>query len=233
MARYSEAKPSGFAFHLVEIPLANSPFGLQKGTPEQELQRQKDGGTPKKLIAGVRVFLNGEDIEVDRLAAAYSAAHGVSTYDDVHPICVKARMTYTVAAAYCDHTSDPVNPTLFFGDTIEEAAGVLFNDEKRNITPDTIAYLHEQYEVWRDKVHPQANTIADYELQTACKGTAENADFLLRMRPGLRLRFTHTLAVLCLNSGVMNSGVFSSSTPGGEKSSRSIKKAKKRRVARK
>jgi hypothetical protein len=197
MARYSSTTPSGFAWKRVEVPLANVPHGIQKGTPEQRAQWEKDG-CPKPQICGIRYLLPDENMEVDARAAELAATKGVKEYTDTHPICVESRMICTLAMACVDPDSDPHKPVLFFGDTVEEAIDTLRRDKNRAITPDTIVYLHERYEMWRDKINPQANTIADYELQEIAKKSADDADFLANLRPGMRLRFTATLAALAL-----------------------------------
>lgn len=199
--RYSDNKipTSGWAIERVVVPLANLPHGLQKGTDEQRAQAQRDSVSTAP-VCGIRALMDGEEDACHRLAEAYSRSQGVEKYDDVHPICVKALRVYTLATACVDPDTDPRAPLLFFGDTIEEAAEVLRNDPKKNITADTVAYLFERYEMWRDKINPQANTLQDYELQLAAEKAADDADFLAYMRPGLRLKFTHTLAALLVAS---------------------------------
>jgi hypothetical protein len=197
--RYSELSESGYAFKLVELPIANIPHGIQGGTDEQRAQWEADG-KPKAPTLGMRIIGPGEDIGIDALAKAYAKTQGVEKYDDVDPICVKARMVYTLATACVDPESDPRAPLLFFGDTVEQAAATLRNDPKHVLTFDTVVYLHEVYSCWRDKINPQANTIADLQLQEVTFKAAESADFLSYFRPGMLLNYAHTLAVLCVNS---------------------------------
>jgi hypothetical protein len=197
MARYSSQTASGYAWERVTVPVANVPHGVQKGTPEQRAQWEKDG-SPKPQICGIRCLSPDEDMEVDARAAELALEKGVKEYTDTNPICVNARMICTLAMACVDPDSDPHKPVLFFGDTVDEAIDVLRKDPKRSITPDTIAYLHERYEMWRDKINPQANTIADHQLQEIARKSADDADFLAKLRPGLRLKFTASLAALAL-----------------------------------
>lgn len=199
--RYNQIVESGYSWQLVQVPLVNLPHGVQKGTPEQAEQAKADGLTVAPTC-GIRCLSPGEELEVDQRAAAFCASEavGVTKYDDVNPACVNARMIYTVAMACVDPDSDRRKPVLFFGDSIEEAAESLRKDPKRCLTIDTIVYLHERYLLWKDKINPQANTVSDYELQEMCKKAADDADFLALLRPGLRLKFTHTLAVLCVSS---------------------------------
>ena len=204
--RYSSDKipASGWAFERVVVPLANLPHGLQQGTDEQRAQAFRDSVSTAP-VCGIRALTDGEEDTCHRLAEAYARSQGVEKYDDVHPICVKALRVYQLATACVDPDSDPRAPLLFFGDTIEEAAETLRNDPKRNITGDTVAYLHERFEMWRDKVNPQANTLQDFRLAEAAEKAADDADFLAYMRPGLRLKFTHTLAALLVASPAWNS----------------------------
>ncbi len=204
--RYSDNKipASGWAFERVVVPLANLPHGLQQGTDEQRAQASRDSVSTAP-VCGIRALTDGEEDTCHRLAEAYARSQGVEKYDDVHPICVKALRVYLLATACVDPDTDPRAPLLFFGDTIEEAAETLRNDPKRNITADTVAYLYERYEIWRDKVNPQANTLQDYRLAEAAEKAADDADFLAYMRPGLRLKFTHTLAALLVASPAWSS----------------------------
>lgn len=202
--RYGDVPVSGWAIERVTVPLANLPHGLQDGTEEQRAQAATDG-LKSAPTCGIRVLLDGEEDNCHRLAEAYSKQQGVEQYDDVHPICVKALRVYLLATACIDPDGDPCAPLLFFGDTVEQAAEVLRNDPKRNITADTVAYLFERYEIWKDKINPQANTLHDFRLAEAAEKTADNADFLVSMRPGLRLKFTHTLAALLVASPAWNS----------------------------
>ena len=204
--RYEAMVASGYAIRKIPLPIVNVPHGVQQGTDEQRKQWEADG-KPEAPVCGMRVLSPGEDIEVDRLAEAFAKTQGVEKYDDVHPICVKARMVYTLATACVDPDTDSHAPLLFFGDTVEQAARTLFSDPKRVLTPDTVVYLHEVYEIWKDAVNPQANTIADYQLAEMARKAADDADFLALLRPGLRLKFTHILATLCANLPELSFGL--------------------------
>jgi hypothetical protein len=192
--RYSELSESGYAIKRVTLPIANIPHGVQGGTDEQRAQWEADG-KPTAPTLGMRILSPGEDIEVDHLAELSAKKQGVEKYDDVHPICVKERMVYTLATACVDPDTGSRAPLLFFGDTVEQAAATLRNDPKHVLTFDTVVYLHEIYEIWRDKINPQAGSIADYNLAEIHKKAAEDADFLAYLRPGMRLSYTHILAV--------------------------------------
>lgn len=197
--RYDQMIAQGHAIKKIPLPIVNIPHGIQAGTPEQLAQWEADG-KPVAPIVGIRVIGPGEDVEIDRLADASSRALGVPTYNDTHPICVKERMIYTMATACVDPDSDPRAPLLFFGDTVEQAAAILRDDPKKILTFDTVVYLHEVYEIWKSQTNPQANTVEDHKLEEMAMKAADDADFLALLSPGLRLRFTHILAVLCVQS---------------------------------
>jgi len=218
MARYYDLAANGVAIERVKLPIANVPHGIQKGTPEQKAQWERDG-KPEPVECGIRILPPGFEAEADQLAAAKSVELGVEKYDENNPICYKQKLFYTVAAVCVDPDSDPKKPTLFFGDTIEEAAETLRSDPKKLLTFDTVVYLHERYLTWRDKLHPQANTIKDFELQQICQKAVEDADFLLYLRPGMLLRLAHTLAALYLTLPVDSSGSVSLPLRNGESSS--------------
>ena len=195
------------------------------------------------LQVGLRVLEPGLDDEVDRLAEAYSKSQGVEKYDDVHPICVKARMVYTLALACVDPSSDPRRPIPFFCDepysadnhTVERAAeiirtGIVSTPEgelRIGMTPDIVVYLNEQYEVYRDEVHPQALTLKDSELAEATRKAAESADFLLSLRPGMRLRLQHFMASLAVAALEIASGNSITSTSDTTKKLSGSSKSKK------
>lgn len=199
MARYEDLPDSGFAWQIVDVPIANLPHGIQKGTPEQAAQAAADGLPPKLPQCGIRALSPGEDIEAHRLAAAFSKTQGVD-YNETHPVCVNSLMVYTLAMACVDPDSDRRKPVLFFGDSPELAAQTLRDDPKHLITLDTVVYLHERYLIWKDKINPQANTIADYEMQDILQRSANDLDFLASLTPGLRLKLLHTTGVLLVTS---------------------------------
>lgn len=199
MARYEDLPDSGFAWQIVDVPIANLPHGIQKGTPEQAAQAAADGLPPKLPQCGIRALSPGEDIEAHRLAAAFSKTQGVD-YNETHPVCVNSLMVYTLAMACVDPDSDRRKPVLFFGDSPELAAQTLRDDPKHLITLDTVVYLHERYLIWKDKINPQANTIADYEMQSILEKSADDLDFLASLTPGLRLKLLHTTGVLLVTS---------------------------------
>lgn len=213
MARYSDIKPSGYAWKELELPLANVPHGLQKGTPEQRAQWEKDG-KPKPLRVGIRALSPEEDLLAHEYASAYSAKHGVDEFVETNPICVLALQHYTLAMACVDPASDPYRPLLFFGDSVEEAADNLRCDPKHCITPDTVAYLYERYQVWRDQINPQALSLGDLSLHAAAEKAADDADFLLALRPGALLTFTATLAVQHVTLAAKISGASTTSKSG-------------------
>jgi hypothetical protein len=201
------------------------------------------------LFVGIRALGPGEDDEVDRLAESYSIKQGVAEYNDTHPICVKARMVYTLAKACVDPDSDPCRPLPFFCDdpfsadthTLERSAEIIRTGEvatpngivRIGMTPDVVVCLHEQYEVLKDEIHPQALTIKDAELAELCRKAAESDDFLFSLRPGLRvrlLRFTAPLAlvVLAANFGGSSGSGQSTTKPSQSSQKMPLAKAKKR-----
>jgi hypothetical protein len=221
MSRFSQLALGTAAIKSVEFPRINVPYGVQRDSAEQKLARERDGtAEAKPVMVGLRALLPEEDDEVDRLAELYSKSKGVEKYDDVHPICVKARMVYTLALACVDPESDPCRPLPFFcdepyvadNDTIEKRAAMIRGP---GMTPDIIVFLHEHWLVWQDQINPQALTVADSELAELARKAAESGDFLLTLRPGLRLRLLHfmaALAVVALEVSGMSGGLTTSLT---------------------
>lgn len=239
MSRYRDLKQQGWSWKLVELPLVNKSHGIQQGTPEQAAQWEADG-KPESPVLGIRALGPEEDLFTHEWAAAYSKEHGVAEYDERNPVCLLAHRHYTLAMACVDPESDPRRPLLFFGDNPEEAAETLRKDPKHAITPDIVDYLYEQYEVWKDKVNPQALSLGDMSLSAAAEKAAENADFLTYFRPGALVTFTACMAVQYTSLLAERSGITSgcSSAPKTKKpssarkpaakTSRSSKKSKRR-----
>lgn len=229
MSRYEDLPDSGFAWQIVDVPIANLPHGIQKGTPEQAAQAAADGLPVKLPQCGIRALSPGEDIEAHRLAAEFSKTQGVD-YNETHPVCVNSLMVYSVAMACVDPDSDRRKPVLFFGDTPELAAQTLRDDPKHFITLDTVVYLHERYLIWKDKINPQANTIADYEMQDILQRSANDLDFLASLTPGLRLKLLHTTGVLLVTSPGWTELASSFGKSDSTKSSKKTVSQPKRRV---
>jgi hypothetical protein len=107
-------------------------------------------------------------------------------------------------------------------------------DPRHCLTPDTIAYLFERYQIWKDQINPQALTLADMALNVAAEKAAEQADFLAYLRPGALITFTRTLAVQCVSLAAQISGastISASATTTSSKKSASKSKPVKRATA--
>jgi hypothetical protein len=237
MARYKDLLQSGYSWDTVVVPLANVPHGLQKGTPEQRAQWERDG-KPEPSKCGIRCLSPDEDVQVYVCAAAFAKERGVPEFVDTHPVCVKAVQHYTLALACVDLDSpDPCRPILFFGESIEDAAETLRKDPKRCITPDVVDYLFERYQIWKDKINPQALSLADMSVASLAEQAAEQADFLAYLRPGALITFTHSLAVQYVTLAAQTFGASttsgsdttkSSKRPASKVRAKPIKKAKRR-----
>lgn len=206
-----------------------------------DLPRISTDGSEQTLCVGLRPMAPGEDDVVDSLAAAYAKKLGVAEYTDTHPICVKARMQYTLALVCLDADSDPGNPVPFFvdepysrdSDSIERRAEIIRTgvvntpDGPVNcgMTPDMVIYLHECWQVHNDQISPQALTIKDAELAEMCRKAASNEDFWLRLAPGARVSCLRFMGALLLASLEVSCGLSSASTTATEKNASASAKA--------
>jgi hypothetical protein len=227
--RYEQMVVQGYAIKRVPVPTVNVPYGIQPGTDEQRAQAAKD--CPKQLECGIRILGPGEDCIVDELTSAYALAHGVEKYDDINPICVKARMMYTLATACVDPDSDPRAPILFWGDTVEDGFRVLHDNPKHDLTPEIITFLHEHFLLWQDELNPQANTFAEAKMVENAQRAVDDADFLASLRPGLRMTWLRTMAAQWLASVAVNYGATSS--PSKDASERPRKPSPQKKPKRK
>jgi hypothetical protein len=200
---------------VIDLPLANVPYGVQVGTPEQTRERERNPEAYPRLKVGVRALLPFEREKVLELAGARAKAKG-GTAEEANPLYRHAMAIYTVAVACVDPETLSGDAPLFFGDTIEEAAEKLRTS--RHITDDIVLFLREQQEIWQDQINPQALTIADNELWSVAQKAAESEDFLHYFRPGMLARLAHLLAGLLLNAHedkLPSSAPATASTSGG------------------
>jgi hypothetical protein len=201
MARFCDILEGTRAVKVIDLPLANVPHGLQRGTEEQARARELNPKAYKPRKVGLRALLPFERERVLELAAARAKAKG-GQCTETDPLFRHALAVYTVAVACVDPDTEPnADPKLFFGDTIESAAEKLRTS--KHMTDDIVFYLRERQEQWQDEINPQVLTIADDQLWEATKKAADEEagiDFLALMRGGMLLRFTQLLACQLLLS---------------------------------
>lgn len=197
MAKFRDIQQGTRAVKVIDLPLANVPFGVQKDTQEQARERELNPEAYKMPRVGLRALLPFEREKV--LELAETRVKGGGTADESNPRYRHALAIYTVAAACVDPDTVPgKDAELFFGNTIEEAAESI--RKSPHITDDIVFYLREMQEVWQDQINPQALTIGDNELWDVAQKAAESADFLHSFRPGLLANLAHILAALLMNS---------------------------------
>lgn len=201
MARFCELIEGTRAVKIIDMPLANVPHGLQKGTAEQARERDLNPEAYKPLKVGFRALLPFERERVLQLASVRAKEKGGEATEG-NPLFRHALAVYTVAAAAVDSDPPPgEEPKLFFGDTIEQAAEKIRTS--KHLTDDIVFFLREQQEAWQDEINPQALTLASDEMFEATKRAADEesgVDFLRLMRGGMLLRFTQLLACQLLLS---------------------------------
>lgn len=207
-----------------------------------DLPRISTDGSEQTLRVGLRPMAPSEDDLVDSLASAYAKKLGVAEYTDTHPICVKARMQYTLALVCLDADSDPGNPVPFFvdephsrdSDSVERRAEIIRTgivntpDGPVNcgMTPDMVIYLHECWQVHNDQISPQALTIKDADLAEMCRKAASSEDFWLRLAPGARVSCLRFMGALLLASLEVSCGPSSASTTDTAKNASASAKGK-------
>lgn len=203
MARFCDIEEGTRAVKTIDLPLANVPNVLQSDTQEQSKERElnpKAYATPK---VGVRALLPSEREHVLELASKRARDKGGAS-EQGDPLFDHALAVFTVAAAYVDPEAPPGQEApLYFAPksdpfNVEAAAEAL--RRSRHMTDDIVYYLREQQEVWQDQISPQALTVAEDKVFESVREVAKDADFLLRMRPAMRLHFTRLMASLLLDS---------------------------------
>lgn len=216
--RFSQLPASitqGFrALKIIELPIASQPHGMQPDTPEQQAARG-DNEIVRPMV-GLRALTPGERSDVLSAAFAYAISKNASGKVEESAVYSQALAVYTVAQACVDPDSDRCKPFLFFGDNLEHAADTIRSSPL--MTDDIVLYLRERQECWQDEVHPQALTIRDNEIYEIAKKSADDADFLFRMRLGTLVNYALTLGALCVSLVEGSSGSTSaSSSDGSEK----------------
>jgi hypothetical protein len=211
------------AIKLIELPLANQSHGIQVDTPEQIAAR--DGNEPIRVMVGLRALTPEERGDVLSAAFARSVSKGSTGEIEQSAIYQQNLAIYTVAAAAIDPDSDRRSLRLFFGENLENAADTIRKSPL--MTDDILVYLRERQESFQDEINPQALSIKDNELYDITKRAAASEDFLWCMRPGMLVKFSHSLAVLLLSSLGENSGDATISITDGENSkAKPLKKPK-------
>lgn len=210
MSRFRDIQQGTAAIKPVEFPLVNVPaWGMTQTVEQREASVPKD--SPTHARAGARVLSPGQLEIVLEKALARAKAKGASEGSDLYNFALQL---YTCAMGYVDLDSpDMRNPILYFGDSVDECVDVLSNNA--HISRDTLVYLCEELDVWRDWCNPQGNgQHSEAQMFAAIEEVVADASFLLRLRPYERLTFTHTICVLLQSYLTPKS---SSSSPLSEK----------------
>jgi hypothetical protein len=198
MAKFKDIMQGTRAVKVIDLPLANVTFGVQKDTTEQIRERELNPDAYRARKVGLRALLPFERERVLELACNRTKERG-GTPDESSPLYRHALAIYTVAAACVDPDAQPgTDAELYFGDTIEDAAEAL--RKSAHMTDDVVFYLREMQECWQDQINPQALTIADSELYEVTQKGAADADFFHYFRPGMLVNLAHILALQLLAS---------------------------------
>lgn len=203
MARFCDIEEGTRAIKVIDLPLANVPGALQSDTPEQSRERELNPKAYDAPKVGIRALLPSEREHVLELASKRAKLKGGEAKEG-DPLFDHALAIFTSAAACVDPETPPgKDAPLYFAPkndpfSVEAAAETL--RRSRHMTDDIVYFLREQQEVWQDQISPQALTVAEDKVFESVREVAKDADFLLRMRPAMRLHFTRLMASLLLDS---------------------------------
>jgi hypothetical protein len=200
------------AIKRIDLPLVNVPCSLLPDIPELMEQRKKDAAAaasqgapvvPATVEVGLRVLTGDETLLVERLTNEMAEANGCKAFEETDSIFNMAKSTCTIAVACVDPDSDPADPDPFFGPRLENPKKTAEACIKRinastHIGRDGIIYLAEQHEAWQDMCNSQALKMSPDVLWALIGKVAAEHDArtYLKLRPGMRLSFTRSMAVL-------------------------------------
>ncbi len=159
-----------------------------------------------------------DDTEVLRVALAHARKHGLDDPGEGDPLYDQARMIQTLALACVTVESTPDSPELFFDGVdakTKETIGAFTQIQRSAImTPEVIAYLYLQQQVFQDEVNPLLKTMSPGEFMAAAIKTAQgDMSFFVNSRPGMQWSFLLTTVKQLLASLSLNSTFSMSSEP--------------------
>lgn len=191
------------------MPQVNVPSAVLPDIPELAEQRARDqaaaspGGAPPDAPVpevGLRV-LTGAELRTVAEKARDFAKQQQGKVDEDDPLYQLGRSVYTLALACVDPSSDPKNPTPFFGEPgdIESAAREI--QESVHLSRDGISYLAQAQDLWEDMCNPQAVKVSGERFSQLVSELSQDADArrFLALGPALRWSLMRTMAVLLVN----------------------------------
>lgn len=212
--RHRDIQKGTRAIKRVPLPLVNVPSALLPDVPELAEQRARDkaAASPGQALpeapvpeVGLRV-LTGTELRVIAEKARQFAKQ-TDKVNEEDPLYQLGRSVYTLAVACVDPSSDPANPTPFFGELgdVDSAANEIL--DSAHLGRDGITYLVEAQELWQDLCNPQGLKVGGERMGELIAEIGADPDYrrFLALRPGMRWILLRTMAVLLTNSPNFNS----------------------------
>lgn len=152
---------------------------------------QVDGDTGEWLgptvELDVRVLREDEHTVVLKEALAFARKNGLEEPGDGDPLYEQGKMLHTLAIACIDRESPKEDPAPFFDGGWEH----IYKSEV--MTPEVVAYLYQQQQIFQDEVNPLLKTMSAGEYMAAAIKTAQgDMSFFVNSRPGMQWSFLRT-----------------------------------------
>lgn len=200
MGKFSTVVQGTRARKPVKLPLPGAQYNVEKN---------EWVGPVEDLV--LRALRDDEHADVVTEAKAFAIKRGVENPEDGDPLYEKGKMLHTLALACLDKDSPLEKPEPYFDLGWEQI------HKAENLTPEVIAYLYFQQQLWQDEVNPLNGSLNNTEFMAAAIKTAQgDMSFFVNSRPGIRWSFTRTLASQLVASHARSLQSSSSSEPQKE-----------------
>jgi hypothetical protein len=167
----------------------------------------------------VRPLRDDEHALVLAKGLAFARKHGLQEPGAGDPLYEKGVMIETLALTCLDSESPTDGAPVFFFDGVDAATKAdigAFEQIHRSevMTPEIIAYLYMQQQLFQDEVNPLLKSMSPSEFMAAAIKTAQgDMSFFVHSRPGMQWSFLLTTVKQLLSALSLNSTFSTSSEP--------------------
>lgn len=178
MPKFSEVVAGVRARRAVKLPLPGAMVDGETGE-----------WTGPVVDLDVRALRDDEYAEVLQHALAFARKRGLESPEDGDALYERGKMLHTLAIACLDKDSPHDNPQPYFDRGWEQI------HKSEVMTPEVIAYLYLQQQLFQEEVNPLLKTLSPAEfLGAAIKTAGGDMSFFVNSRPAVLWSFTRTLA---------------------------------------
>lgn len=172
---------------VVQGTRARKPIKLPLPGAQYNIDKDEWVGPTDELV--VRALRDDEHADVVAEARAFAIKRGLENPEDGDPLYEKGKMLHTLTIACLDKDSPIEKSEPYFDGGWEQI------HKAENLTPEVIAYLYFQQQLWQDEVNPLNKSLTDTQFMAAAIKTAQgDMSFFVNSRRGIQWSFMRTLA---------------------------------------